>query len=123
MINGVHVLFYSKDPEADRAFFRDVLEFPALDIGRGWLLFALPPAEAAVHPASGNAEQTRVEPHQISAGVYLMCDDVCEVIATLAARQVVCTEVHEEAWGLRTTIRFPSGGEIGLYQPTHQTAL
>jgi hypothetical protein len=122
MITGVHVLFYSRNPEADRAFLRDVLEFPALDIGRGWLLFALPPAEAAVHPASGTPEQTPAEHHPIGAEVYLMCDDVRGVIATLAAKQVVCTDVHEERWGLRTTIRLPSGGEIGLYQPTHQTA-
>ena len=122
MITGIHVLFYSRDPEADRAFFRDVLEFPALDIGRGWLLFALPPAEAAVHPASGSPEQIHAGHHPIDADVYLMCDDVRGVIGTLAAKQVVCTEVREETWGIRTTVRLPSGGEIGLYQPTHQTA-
>ena len=122
MITGVHVLFHSHNPEADRAFFRDVLEFPALDIGHGWLLFALPPAEAAVHPASGTPGQVPAERHDINSVVYLMCDDVRGVIATLAAKQVTCTDVHEERWGIRTTIRLPSGGEIGLYQPTHQTA-
>jgi hypothetical protein len=122
MISGVHILFHSQNAEADRAFFRDVLEFPALDIGRGWLLFALPPAEAAVHPADGAAEQIPPKPHALHTVVYLMCDDVRGVIATLAAKQVVCGELHEERWGMRTTIRLPSGGEIGLYQPTHQTA-
>jgi hypothetical protein len=123
MITGVHVLFHSHNSEADRAFFRDVLEFPALDIGRGWLLFGLPPAEAAVHPADATADAIPAERHDIHTVVYLMCDDVRGVIATLAAKQVVCGELHEERWGIRTTIRLPSGGEIGLYQPTHPTAL
>jgi catechol 2,3-dioxygenase-like lactoylglutathione lyase family enzyme len=123
MINGIHVLFYSNDPEADRAFFRDVLQFPTIDIGRGWLLFGLPPAEAAVHPSSGNPEQVHAGHHHLGAVVYLMCDDVRAVIATLGARGVSCTDVSEEAWGIRTTVRMPSGSEIGLYQPTHQTAL
>ena len=123
MITGVHVLFYSNDPEADRAFFRDVLRFPSIDIGRGWLLFALPPAEAAVHPASGNPEQVHAGHHHVGAVVYLMCDDLRAAIATLDARHVACTDVSQERWGIRTTIRLPSGGEIGLYQPAHPTAL
>jgi catechol 2,3-dioxygenase-like lactoylglutathione lyase family enzyme len=123
MINGIHVLFYSNDPEADRAFFRDVLQFPTIDIGRGWLLFGLPPAEAAVHPANGNPEQVHAGHHHLGAVVYLMCDDVRATIATLATRGVTCTDVSEEAWGIRTTVRMPSGSEIGLYQPTHPTAL
>lgn len=114
MIIGSHVLLYTKDPEADRAFFRDVLEFPSVDAGHGWLIFKLPPAEAAVHPADGDV--SRVE-------LYLMCDDLRATIESLAARQVLCGEVSRERWGIRTTIRLPSGAAIGLYQPTHPTAI
>jgi hypothetical protein len=123
MINGVHVLFYSNEPEADRAFFRDVLQFPSIDIGRGWLLFALPPAEAAVHPANGSPEPVHAGHHHLGAIVYLMCDDLPATIAILESRGVSCTASTTEAWGMKTTVRLPSGGEIGLYQPTHQTAL
>jgi hypothetical protein len=121
MITGVHVLFYSANPDGDRAFFRDVLEFPAIDIGRGWLILGLPPAEAAVHPADGPADA--VKGQQITTQVYLMCDDVRGAIATLAARGVSCDSVHEERWGLRTAIALPSGATLGLYQPSHPTAL
>ena len=121
MITGVHVLFFSADPDADRAFFRDVLQFPAIDIGHGWLIFGLPPGEAAVHPADGDADT--VKEQRITTQVYLMCDDVRGVIATLASRGVACAAVHEERWGLRTSITLPSGAGLGLYQPTHPTAL
>jgi catechol 2,3-dioxygenase-like lactoylglutathione lyase family enzyme len=113
MIFGAHILFYTADPEADRAFFRDVLEFPYVDVGHGWLIFALPPAEAALHPAEG-------EPR---AEVYLMCDDLRALVASLQEKNVRCTEISEAPWGIRTTIVLPSGGEIGLYQPLHPTAL
>jgi hypothetical protein len=123
MINGVHVLFYSQDPEADRAFFRDALEFPSMDIGRGWLLFGLPPAEAAVHPSNGNPEPVHAGHHHLGAVAYLMCDDLQATVASLKAKGVACTDVSTEAWGVKTTVRLPSGGELGLYQPTHPTAL
>jgi hypothetical protein len=113
MITGAHILLYSQDADADRAFLRDVLEFPFVDVGHGWLIFALPPAEAAVHPAAG----------EFAAELYLMCDDLHALIRSLEAKNVRCTEVAEERWGIRTTIRLPSGGEIGLYQPSHPTAL
>jgi catechol 2,3-dioxygenase-like lactoylglutathione lyase family enzyme len=113
MINGAHVVVYSKDAEADRDFFRDVLRLPAVDAGHGWLIFALPPAEAAFHPAGDNGR------HEL----YLMCDDVRETIAALAASGVACGAVAEEAWGLRSSIRLPGGGEVGLYQPRHPTAI
>ena len=123
MITGAHVLIYSSDPDADRAFLRDVLEFPSVDVGRGWLIFALPPAEVAVHPLGSNDGQQHAGHHLLGAVLYLMCDDLQAVIKSLGARGVDCTEVATENWGIKTTIRLPSGGELGLYQPTHPTAL
>lgn len=123
MINGAHILIYTTNPEADRAFFRDVLEFRSLDIGGGWLIFKLPPAEVAVHPGDGQFAQRHAGHTMPGALLYLMCDDLQATMAALAKKHVACTEVETEAWGIRTTIRLPSGGEVGLYQPTHQTAL
>jgi catechol 2,3-dioxygenase-like lactoylglutathione lyase family enzyme len=122
MVNGVHVLINTTNPEADRAFFRDVLGFKSVDVGHGWLIFKLPPAEAAFHPADGGGDR-HAGHHLLGAVVYLMCDDVRATIAALAAKGVACTEIEKENWGIRTTVRLPSGGEIGLYQPTHETAL
>jgi len=123
LVNGVHVLIYTSNPEADRMFFRDVLGFQFVDVGGGWLIFALPPAEAAFHPV-GDTEGPRHAGHQLlGSAVYLMCDDLRATIASLASRNIRCTDVEEERWGIKTTIRLPSGGEIGLYQPTHETAL
>ena len=123
MITGTHVLFYSENPEADRAFFRDVLEFRSVDAGRGWLIFAMPPAEAGVHPTEG---ESRAQVHGgrslLGAVVYLMCDDLEAEIKRLQARKVTCSPVETEDWGSKTTLRLPSGGELGLYQPTHPTA-
>ena len=113
MISGAHVILYSKDAEADRAFFRDVLGFPAVDAGRGWLIFALPPAEAAFHPSDQNGA------HEL----YFLCDDLQAEIAALAKKNVKCSEVHEERWGSITRVRLPGGGDVGLYQPKHPTAL
>lgn len=121
MINGSHVLFYTVNPEADRAFFRDVLEFSSVDVGGGWLIFKLPPAEAAFHPADGNL-QTHGGRHLLGAVLYLMCDDLEATIKSLRAKNVTCSGVEEEPWGIKTTIALPSGGEVGLYQPKHQTA-
>ena len=121
MINGAHVLLYSSDPERDRAFFRDVLQFRSVDVGHGWLIFKLPPAELAVHPL--DEEPGNTQHAMIGAHLYLMCDNLQELIKQLAARNVTCTEIATERWGIRTTIRLPSGGGIGLYQPTHPTAL
>ena len=100
-----------------------MLEFPSIDIGGGWLIFALPPAEAAVHPSDGQFAQRHAGHNLPGALLYLMCDDLQAVLATLAKKNVPCTEVETEAWGIRTTVRMPSGGEIGLYQPKHPTAL
>jgi catechol 2,3-dioxygenase-like lactoylglutathione lyase family enzyme len=123
MINGAHFVLYSKDPDADRMFFRDVLGFRAVDAGEGWLIFALPPAEMAVHPSTEPFVQ-RHEEHDLSGTVlYLMCDELRSFIKSLEAKGVACTVIEEEEWGLTTTITLPSGGAIGLYQPTHPTAL
>ncbi len=123
MINGAHFLLYSKDPEADRAFFRDVLEFRSVDAGRGWLIFALPPAEIAVHPMDEDAPRLTADGEVIGASLYLMCDDLPSAIKSLESKNVLCSEVNEAPWGIVTTFRVPSGGEIGLYQPTHPTAM
>ena len=123
MILGTHVLIYTTNPDADRAFFRDVLEFQGIDVGGGWLIFKLPPSELALHPGDGQFAQRHADHMMPGALVYLMCDDLQATIASLAKKNVQCTDVETEEWGIRTTIRMPSGGEIGLYQPTHRTAL
>ena len=124
MIFGAHVLIYSTDPESDRAFVRDVLGFSSVDVGGGWLIFKLPPAEAALHPRddshTGLAHGGR---ELMNAVVYLMCDDLDEQIRELAAKNVPCTEIVRAEWGIKTSIRLPSGGELGLYQPLHRTAI
>ncbi len=122
MIIGTHVLFYSTNPEADRAFFRDVLGFGSVDAGQGWLIFSLPPAEAAFHPSDDNFGQSHAGHRMMGAIVYLMCDDLRSTIKALEAKKVTVTEIEEEPWGIRTSIPLPSGSEIGLYQPTHATA-
>ncbi len=109
MITGAHVVLYSKDAAADRAFFQDVLGFPSVDAGQGWLIFGLPAAEAAFHPG---VENDRSE-------LYLMCDDLGKEMAALQARGVACTPTVEARWGLITKIQLPGGGQMGLYEPRH----
>jgi hypothetical protein len=110
MINGAHVILFSRDAEADRAFLRDALRFSSVDVGDGWLIFALPPAEVAVHPADASGE------HQL----YLTCDDVRATVADLRQRGVeVSADVSDEGWGLLTRIKLPGGGDLGLYEPRH----
>ena len=113
MISGAHVIVYSKDAEADRAFFRDVLGFKSVDACHGWLIFALPPAEAAFHPSEAS------DVHEL----YFMCDDLKSEMESLAKKKVQCSEVHQERWGSITKILLPGGGRIGLYEPKHPTAL
>jgi catechol 2,3-dioxygenase-like lactoylglutathione lyase family enzyme len=113
MITGTHVIVYSKDPDSDRAFFRDVLNFPAVDAGHGWLIFALPPGEAAFHPSEQN------DLHELS----FMCDDLKSTIESLKKKKVRCDPVKEERWGSVTTIFLPGGGKIGIYQPKHVIAI
>ena len=123
MINGAHLLLYSSNADADRAFVRDVLKFKHVDVGQGWLIFGLPPSEVAVHPASGDFSQTHAGERMIGAVLYLMCDDVRAEVKALEAKGVTCGGIEQESWGYRTAITLPSGGQLGLYQPTHQTAL
>ena len=114
MINGSHVILFSRDPQADRAFFAETLGFPHVDAGGGWLIFALPPAEAAMHPAEGSA----------SHEMYFMCDDVVATMDELRADGVeFTTGIAEERWGRVTRFRLPSGSEVGLYEPRHPRAL
>ena len=123
MITGTHVLFYSEKPDIDRVFFRDVLGFRAVDAGGGWLIFALPPAEAGIHPTDADSrEQVHGGRSLLGAVVYLMCDDLQAEIQSLKLKNVSCSPVEEADWGKKTTLRLPSGGEIGLYQPAHPTA-
>ena len=113
MIFGAHVIVYSKDAEADRAFFRDVLGFTSVDAGHGWLIFALPAAEAAFHPAEEN------DRHEL----YFMCDDLKAEISALKKKDVACPDIHNERWGSITKISLPCGCKIVVYQPKHPTAL
>ena len=113
MIFGAHVIIYSKDATADRDFLREALGLSSVDAGHGWLIFALPPAEAAVHPAEENGR------HEL----YFMCDDLKAEISALAQKGISCSEVQEERWGAITFITLPGGGKVGLYQPKHPTAL
>ena len=110
MINGAHVIIYSKDAVADKAFIRDVLKFPHVDVGHGWLIFKLPPAEVAVHPAEES------ETHEF----YLMTDDVEAEIAALKTAGVACEPISEQRWGRLTRIALPGGGSLGLYEPRHE---
>jgi hypothetical protein len=110
MITGAHSIIYSSDADGVRAFFRDVLEFPSVDAGHGWLIFALPPAEVAAHPVDGPGR------HEL----YLMCDDIHATMAELKGKGVEFTGgIAEERWGLVTAIKLPGGGELGLYEPRH----
>jgi hypothetical protein len=122
MINGAHLLLYSTDADADRAFLRDVLQFRSVDVGRGWLIFALPPSELAVHPIEDAEGRKRAAGEMLGAELYLMCDDVRATVKALETKHVKCAALAEEPWGIRTSIPLPSGGRIGLYQPTHPTA-
>jgi len=109
MINGAHAIIYSKNPAADRAFLRDVLGLPNVDVGDDWLIFGLPPAEVAVHPADHNDEHA----------LYLMCDDVAAFVAKMEAHGIACAPVHDAGWGVLTRLALPGGGRLGVYQPRH----
>lgn len=110
MINGAHVTVYSKDAEADRAFIKNVLKFKYVDVNNGWLIFALPPSEVAVHPSDEN------DMHEF----YLMTDDLDLEMANLKKAGVACEPVEPQGWGRVTRIKLPGGGTLGLYQPRHE---
>ena len=113
MINGTHVVIYSTNPEADRVFFRDVLKFPSLDAGHGWLIFTLPPLEAAFHDSENNGK------HEL----YLMCDDIVATLRDLRSKKVKVSEISEQRWGKLASLVLPGGGKIGIYEPTHPSPL
>ncbi len=113
MFAGSHMIVYTRDADADRAFFRDVLDLPSVDSGGGWLIFGLPPSEIAFHPAAAN------DVHEI----YLVTADIRDTMRELGARGVVCDPTSEERWGVRTAIHLPGGGRIGLYEPKHPTVI
>lgn len=109
MIIGAHSILYSKNSEADRAFLRDVMKLPNVDVGGGWLIFGLPPSEVAVHPSGKNDE------HEF----YLMCDDVEAFIEEMKEAGVACGPLHNQGWGVLTQVMLPGGGKLGVYQPRH----
>ena len=115
MISGLHAIIYSPDADKVRTFLRDVLGFKSVDAGHGWLIFAAPPAEIATHPIG----KDEVPHHEL----YLMCDDLKATMKDLADKGVQCGAVTEARWGSITSIPLPGGGELGLYQPKHPTAL
>src|SRR6476620_6397382 len=109
MITGAHSIIYSKNPEADRGFLRDVLGLPNVDVGGGWLIFGLPPSEVAVHPSEKN------DLHEF----FLMCDDVESFVSEMSKKNVQCGPLQKMPWGVLTEVRLPGGGKLGVYQPRH----
>jgi hypothetical protein len=109
MLIGAHSIIYSTNPDADRAFLRDVLRLPNVDVGEGWLIFGLPPAEVAVHPSDTN------DRHEF----YLMCDDLVAFVAVLKTHNIACGPVQDQGWGVLTQLTLPGGGKLGIYQPRH----
>ena len=109
MITGAHSIIYSTDAKADRAFLRDVLKLPHVDVGKGWLIFGLPPAELAVHPSQKN------DGHEF----YFMCDDLAVLVTELEKHQIACEPIQDQGYGLVTQLTLPGGGKIGVYQPRH----
>jgi hypothetical protein len=113
MVIGAYIVIYSTAAEAHRAFLRDVVGLRGVDAGHGWLIFALPPAEVACHPAEENGR------HEL----YLMCEDIERVARMLAGKNVACGPISKEPWGRLAMMKLPGGGELGIYQPKHPTAL
>jgi catechol 2,3-dioxygenase-like lactoylglutathione lyase family enzyme len=111
VINGAHVVIYTKAPEADRAFFRDVLKFPSVDAGHGWLIFAMPQLEAAFHDSEKNDQ------HEL----FLMCDNLDATLLELKSKKVRVSDITEQRWGKLASFALPGGGKIGLYEPKHPT--
>jgi hypothetical protein len=113
LIHGAHVVIHSKDPEADRVFFRDVLQFPCVDAGHGWLIFAMPPLEAAFHDSEKNDQ------HEL----FLMCDDIAATLQDLKSKKVNVSDVTQQRWGKLATFTLPGGGHVGIYEPQHASPL
>ena len=129
MFMGTHLLFYSSDPSADRAFLRDVLGFKYVDTGHDWLIFKLPPAEAGVHPMEGPNMPAAAQGGSADgsgfmvATVWMMVEDIEAERTRLSSHGVDCPEAVNEGWGIMTSFALPSGARLGLYQPLHPTAL
>jgi predicted enzyme related to lactoylglutathione lyase len=114
MITGLHSIVFSPDAEEDRAFFRDTLELRSVDAGGGWLIFAMPPAELAVHPTDGDGH------HEL----YLMCDDIDATLDDLRGKGVeVSSEITDAGWGRLASLKLPSGSDLAIYEPRHETAI
>ena len=109
MLTGAHVIIYTTDAEADRAFLRDVLKLTHVDVGHGWLIFGLPPSEVAVHPGDENNQHA----------FYLMTDDVAAFVGEMKERGIACGPVQDQGWGVLTQVTLPGGGALGVYQPRH----
>lgn len=109
MISGVHNIIYSKNAEADKAFFRDVLKLTNVDVGHGWLIFKLPTSELAIHPSEGS------EHHEI----YLMCDDINLFVQQMTEHKIVCSDIINQGWGQLVELTLPGGGKLGVYEPRH----
>ncbi len=109
MTTGIHLVIYSKDAEADKAFFKDILKLTNVDVGHGWLIFGLPPSELAVHPSSENGN------HEI----YLMCDDIDTFVRQMSKQNIPCSEIENQGWGQLVQLTLPSGSKLGVYQPRH----
>ena len=109
MITGAHSIIYSKKSEEDRAFLKDVLKFPYVDVGHGWLIFGLPPSEVAVHPSDEGGT------HEL----YLMCDDIDAFVSDMKKRRITTDPVQNQGWGLLSSVTLPGGGKLGVYQPRH----
>ncbi len=108
-ITGAHSIIYSRDPEADRAFFQEILQFPYVDVGHGWLIFGLPPSEAAIHPSDENSI------HEL----FLMTDDIQAFVKEMKNKKIRCSAVQDQGYGIMTQLTLPGGGKIGVYQPRH----
>jgi hypothetical protein len=109
MLVGAHAIIYSTNPEADRAFLRDILRLPNVDVGSGWLIFGLPPSELAVHPSDRN------DRHEL----YLICDDIEAFVAEMKTHGIACGPPQNQGWGIVTQVTLPGGGRLGVYQPRH----
>lgn len=109
MIIGAHSIIYSKNPEADRSFLQHTLKLPGVDVGRGWVILGLPPAEVAVHPAEKN------DIHEL----YFMVDDLAAFMKDMDRRNINCSPLQDQGWGLLTSLSLPGGGKLGFYEPRH----
>jgi hypothetical protein len=110
MIIGTHAIIYSKNAEADKEFFKNILKLTNVDVGNGWLIFGLPPSELAVHPANENGTQE----------LYLMCNDIKSFVEEMSKHSITCSELQDQGWGILTQLTLPGGGSLGVYQPRHE---